>query len=446
MASRFSRVACAVLAVCCTAVPSRAQDRPDRPYRGLFGGGGGAGEWNESLTAQASVGVGADNNLLAVTGIGETPELQLAGNHPQVQTYGFLSAGLSYSVRKGRVGLGASVGTSSQYVPSINTPFVGNHAGSFGVSLQLSRRSQLNATQTVYLRPYNVLVLGPPIGEPLLGQAAPIEAAFGIRRDDHISQSSDISFRRQIGRRSSLDLDYGRTSNGASTSLGGGGLGSQAGSGRFSTGLTRGLGAHAGYTYTEARYPDESPFAIGHNADIGLDFNRALSVSRRTKLSFSTGSSLLKDYQRSYYRLTGNAVVTREIGRSWVANISYYRGVGFVERFRKPFFSDSVTLGMDGLITRRLAFRSYASAMNGDLGLGTEGNAFRSYSGTTGVTMAITRFLALGTDYIYYRYGFARVDGLPTGVARELDRHSGRVYLSMWVPILQRGRRTNASR
>ena len=43
------------------------QSRPERPYRGLFGGGGGAvsSDVEQSLTATASVGGGFDTSVLA---------------------------------------------------------------------------------------------------------------------------------------------------------------------------------------------------------------------------------------------------------------------------------------------------------------------------------------------------------------------------------------------
>jgi hypothetical protein len=163
-------------------------------------------------------------------------------------------------------------------------------------------------------------------------------------------------------------------------------------------------------------------------------------------LTFNTGSSVLRDRQQTYFRLTGNAALTREIARSWAASLSYNRGMGFVERFREPFFTDTVTLGLDGMISRRLSFRSAAGAVTGDVGLSSNANTFGSYFGSTGLNLGITRSVALGTDYNYYRYSFARADGLPTGIARQMGRHSARVYLSVWVPIVQRGRRTDASR
>ncbi len=452
-----TRVACALLAVCCIAVPAWAQQAggPGRPYRGLFGGGGGAGDWDQSLTANASVGVGADNNLLAASGIASDPqELQAPtgiGGRSRIQEYGYLAGGLSYSLSKSRVSVGASLGTAGQYVPNITSPYVPSYSGSAGVSLQVSRRSRLTANHSVSLQPYNVLVLGLPLGEPALGQPALIEPTFGIRREDHTAQVSDVGFTRQIGRRASLGFAYGRMRS--ATSSGVDNLSSQMASARFSTALTKGLGAHLGYGYTEGRLPGENLKVFEHNIDAGLDYARTLglTVSRRTKLSFSTGSSIVNYRRHTFFRVTGTATLTHEIARSWAASLSYDRGMGFVERFREPFFSDSVTLGVNGLIARRLNFRSAAGAVRGTLGVAGEAtqqsaNAFRSYFGTTGLSIALARSLALGTDYSYYRYGFNRLDGLPTGVAREMGRHSGRVYLSVWVPILQRGRRTNASR
>ena len=455
MTSSILRIVCAVVAACCVATPSWAQQagRVDRPYRGLFGGGG-AGEFDQSLVANASLGVGLDNNILAVSGIASDAQELLsptANGRSRIQQYGYLAGGLSYSLSKSRVSVGASLGTVGQYVPNIASPYVPSYSGSVGVSLKLSRRSQLTANQNFALQPYNVLVLGLPLSEPALGQAAVIEPTFGVRREDRVGQVSDVGFTRQIGRRASVGLAYSRMRS--STASGEDDLSSQMASARFSTALTKGLGAHLGYAYTEGRLPGETLKVVEHNIDAGLDYARTLglTVSRRTKLSFSTGSSIVSYRRHTLFRLTGTATLTHEIARSWAASLSYDRGMGFIERFREPFFSDSVTLGVNGLIARRLNFRSAAGAVRGNLGVAGEAaqqsaNAFRSYFGTTGLTMGLTRSLGLGTDYTYYQYGFSQLQGLPTGVARQMGRHSARIYLSVWVPILQRGRRTNAPR
>src|SRR5258705_7880196 len=252
MTSSIFRIVCAVIAACCVATPSWAQQagRPDRPYRGLFGGGG-AAEWNQSLTANASVGVGADNNLLAASGVAsDAQELlaQTANGRSRIQDYGYLSGGLSYSLSKSRISVGASAGTVGQYVPNNASPYVPGYSRSAGVSLQVSRRSQLTTNHSVTLQPYNVLVLGLPLSETALGQAAVIEPTFGIRREDRVGQVSAVGFTRQIGRRASVGLDYSRLQS--STTSGAEDLSTQMASARVSMGLTKGLGVHVGYAYS----------------------------------------------------------------------------------------------------------------------------------------------------------------------------------------------------
>ena len=81
--------------------------------------------------------------------------------------------------------------------------------------------------------------------------------------------------------------------------------------GRFTYQLAKGLGAHAGYRYQEGRYTGSlvapEPTPAFHNIDVGIDYNRPLSFSRRTTLSFGTGSTAVQDYSGTHYHLTGNA-------------------------------------------------------------------------------------------------------------------------------------------
>ena len=438
------------MAAGCLAAPAWAQQsgRPDRPYRGLFGGG--ADQFAQTLIANGSVGAGFGNNMLAVPASSFDVRSTVPTGSAQGQSYGYVASGLSYSLTKNRVGFGASLATSGQYVPGVTTPFIPSHSGSVGGSLQLSRRSRLSANHTAYLQPYNVLVLGPLVstGEAVFGQAVPIEPSVGVSREDHIAQFSSVGFNRQLGRRSAFDLSYDRFSSSAS----GGGETTRTAAGRFSRGLAKGLGVHLGYGYTEGHLLGASSTLVGHNIDAGLDFTRSLgfSISRRTKLSFSTGSSALtsrsRNVQHTYYVFTGTATLTREIARSWAAYINYNRGINFVERFSEPFMSDSASVGMGGLITRRLEFRTAAGAVIGKAGLSEDASPFGSYYSSVALTAALTRSLALGTDYSYYRYSFDRADQLPIGLAPQMGRHSARVYLSVWVPLLQRGRRQDAPR
>ena len=135
----------------------------------------------------------------------------------------------------------------------------------------------------------------------------------------------------------------------------------------------------------------------------------------------------------------GNAAVTHEIGRSWVARGAFHRGTTFVETIPEPVFSNSVQLSLVGLLNRRVQFISVASAVGGKTGY-TSGN-FDSYRGSLGLSIALTRYMNTGVDYAYYRYVYGALVNLPAGVPREVNRQSIRGHVSVWVPVLNRPRR-----
>src|SRR5688500_8910763 len=105
MKSSLTSIVCA--AALLIAVPAAAQQpRPARPYRGLFGGG--MGDTEQVLTLTGSVGVGYDDNVLAdqsgTGGLGTDPRIDQSGTFQQ------MSGGLTYSLERTRVSLGASLG------------------------------------------------------------------------------------------------------------------------------------------------------------------------------------------------------------------------------------------------------------------------------------------------------------------------------------------------
>ena len=118
----------------------------------------------------------------------------------------------------------------------------------------------------------------------------------------------------------------------------------------------------------------------------------------------------------------------------------------FIQALRAPLLSDSVTAQLTGLLTRRLQFRTGVAGAYGNAGLSADAQEFATYQGEVGVKYALTRNLALGLDYLLYRYEFDSIALLPAGMPRELNRHGIRAYLAMWVPLVNRARRPDAAR
>src|SRR5204862_2967615 len=108
--------------------------------------------------------------------------------------------------------------------------------------------------------------------------------------------------------------------------------------------ISRDATLHLGYVYQEGQFGVQAqarPAAV-HNIDAGLDYHRALSFSRRTKIDFATGSTIVNlpaaeglTSSQLQYRVTGTAGLTRDMGRTWRARLGYNRGVGFWEAFRE---------------------------------------------------------------------------------------------------------------
>jgi hypothetical protein len=226
----------------------------------------------------------------------------------------------------------------------------------------------------------------------------------------------------------------------------------QLGSLRFTRGIGKGLSLYLGYSMTETRYSGAS--LRGHGPDIGLDFtqSRGIQVTRRTHLTFGGGvngyrsSAETAQRFRTRYVATGNANLTREIGRAWRTGLGYARGLNFIERFREPILTDGITGDVSGLLGRRLEVQGNVGVAFSKVGFVSTANGYKTYTAMGTLTTGVTRFMALGVTFAHYQYQFDRTTDVPLGLDPRMGRNSVRVYLSAWAPIFQRLRRPDASR
>jgi len=62
------------------------------------------------------------------------------------------------------------------------------------------------------------------------------------------------------------------------------------------------------------------------------------------------------------------------------------------------------------------------------------------------LSTALTRFMNVGVDYTYFDYSFNSEIVLDPGVPGDISRQSIRGHVSLWAPIFNKARRSNASR
>ena len=446
--SVFRPLVCLLAAgVCAAAVaPAFAQmqpprQRPDRPTRGIFAAG--LSEWEQSLILNASFGAGYDDDLLAETLGGTLPPG--ANQRPRKGKFGLGTVGLDYSVNRDRLSASANTSVAGRYYPDLEDSSIVTYAAGLQASVRLARRTNLSTSHQVGVLPNHLRVFyGVGFGPGTQPEPAD-DLSLTIGRETYLDLRSSVSLTQEVTDRLALNAGYSYYAadlrNDDATYAGhhvSGGGGYQ---------IARGLGARLTYGYSETAYGDNAARRHkGSTIDGGVDFNRALSLTRRTSLAFGTGVSGIRVADDTRYFATGNIGLTREISRSWTASVGAARSVSFFQTFGEPVLSDTVHGGVSGLLSRRLSFSASTGWAQGSVGVVAGAPEFQSTHAGAALRWGFARMLGLSLRYSIYRYDFDGNGPLPAGIEREMKRQSVRVSLDFWAPLLTQERRANASR
>lgn len=410
--------------------------RPERPYRGLFGSGAGAG-----LSLNASAGIGYDNNLIAdATGrqITKVP----GDRQPPGGALALGSVSLDYSMQDGPVVIGTSAVTITRYYPSLDDKFLRAVAGNFRLATPLWPRATLSLTAIAAHQPYTAGALfGGAFGrEDYDFEGPPPDLDLAVTQQNYTSYGGQARLNHQIARRTSVFGRYayrtsetpGRLEPFVNQSLSAG----------INHGLTlaKGLTLSGGYSRGVMQRSDGSEVPID-NLHVGLNYNRALSFSRNTTLAFSTGSAIVHTRNSSHFNFLGHVSLTHEIGRSWTTSVSYARTVLMHELYQEPVLSDALVGRLTGLLSRRLNFNAEAGTALGQVIADGDRPRFRSYRASSTLAYALTRFMSAGAVYAYYSHAYPQETVLPEGVPVYFHRHSVRGVVSFWMPLWQGGGR-----
>jgi hypothetical protein len=276
-----------------------------------------------------------------------------------------------------------------------------------------------------------------------LGSLQPVgaDAVAASNAEYYLSSDTDVGYTQGLTQR--LTFSAGYAYHRADSPSGVRDYRLQSGSGVLSYALAKGLALRLGYAYTDAKYPTSNAVGStefrGSNINAGVDYSKPLSISRRTMLSFSTGTTAVSDGIQTHYDLIGNVNLTHEMGRSWKAGVGYNRGVSFIETFQAPVLADSATASIGGLLQRNIQFEVVAGGSRGDVGY-VSANGYTSYYATTGLRFAFTRSLGLTVFYGVFRYSFENGVVLPPFTPRHSNRQTISFSMDFWKPLIQRNR------
>ena len=408
-----------------------------RPFRGLFGGP--APSTGQTLDLTGSIYGAYDDNLLADQGVATSSNDQPSG------WYAGVEAGLVYAKHRQGYNFGAEGNASINRYPKQDRT-LGAYRAAVNFDTELSRRTDLSVGETLVYAPEfrTGLFVSPTDPGAFEDPFQTLDPGLGLFNAQSYRTSTNVGVIHRLRDRSSLtgyySLDTATYDTREFNYI------AQAAGGRYQRGLTRNLSLRLGYSYGGGRYPNATSTVLDrrgvHNIDAGVDYGRALSVSRRTHFSFTTGSAFYYigapagGVETLNYALLGSASLNHEMGRTWTASVAYRRSVDFHEGFAEPFLAQSASANLGGLFSRRLSFRSTVSYTLGEVGSGPS-NDFDSTNADAGLQYALTRHLAAYASYVYYRYnvppGLAIDPRFPTA----LTRNGVRVGLSTSVALMR---------
>jgi hypothetical protein len=357
----------------------------------------------------------------------------------RMATYSNLESSLRYSRERRDRRLTIDVPDAVRYYHAASGLVTANHDGGVAFTYPLWRRSRVSASQRIEYTPYSEFNVLPALSPALSIDAAATRSAsssdYAIARQPAFTLDSGVQFAQQIGARSTLTLGYDRRSvafPGASARD----LVAEGANIRYSRHVSRYVGFHAGLgtrigVYGSAR---DATRIQTRDVDIGIDYDRPMSLSRRTTFTFSTGSSLVPAGGATHYRLNGSATLTHAMGRTWSSSLQYSRALQFVEAFPEPFLSDSIAARVHGTASRRVSVAVSGGYATGVIGTATSGGTLATYTATSELAVAVNRHMAVSADYMRYYYRLGQQMLLAAFPAR-LDRQTARVGLKIWLPV-----------
>jgi len=430
----LSRRAIVVAAVCVCAFAAAADAQTaERRVPQLFGRVPSHGDQQLNVSA-SSMGAYDDDVIAALQSGSVDPRTQKSG------TYNELATQVAYAKQGRRLLFGVSESSTLRYTPSLRDLSGMQHVGAIGLSGTLGK-TRIRLNQTLGYSPYYSFAPQQSLFELEPGRVPASVSGSVVSRMDARTLGSSADISQPLGQRTTLQL----TSSLQDTDFrrDGSGLRSEALGGRVVRNLTRDFGIVLGYGFQQGIYrtsPTDSRITTFHNLDLGIDYHRALSLTRRVAVNVTSGSTLVRGLDgSSQYRVIGDAKVTREIGRSWQAAAAYHRGVDLIDGFGEPFFQDSLIFSAGGTLNSRVSLSVAGGYAKGQLGMANSGAAVNnndSYNASAHLRVALSRTLAFTSEYSLYRYQFDRATSLPLGLPAQLQRQGFRAGLELWLPLV----------
>jgi hypothetical protein len=298
-------------------------------------------------------------------------------------------------------------------------------------TLTLTRRTRLSFSERISATPTDLFAS--------LGAAAPLTgsrnvlAGSELRNARTFSHNGNATLTHALGARSQAvfyaNQSISRSERDRVVSSGGGGR------------IAHQFGAHAGWRAGYALTSTDAQHVAGdhvtrvidrrHDLDLGLDYERSLPFSRRTKIAVTTGAAVLSGRDGRRLRSNSTARVAHRVTQAWSISGDYTRPIEYVAGLVEPLLSDSVRVSAAGTLPRKIAVALSAGRAAGTLGTSGE-SPYTSYSASLSVSRYVGPNWLIQAVYQDASYEFKSPPG--DTIPSAFSRRGVRISL-VWIPV-----------
>jgi hypothetical protein len=315
------------------------------------------------------------------------------------------------------------------------------HSAGARVQWAATRRTALSAQSSFsYLPSYSLrwALLGDPAALVTeAGTLPPGAVDFSLGKRLSYNTGGGASVTQTLTRRLSLTASYNdhlqRYSNEAYRSQR-----QREGHGRFNYAFAKGMSLRLGYgrRMSNTEGPRGASLTAIDDIDIGIDMARALSLTRTTTVSFSSGTFMVDQEGRREANLMGGLSVQQQIGRTGVLAFQAYRRAELQDGFVEPVLSNGASLVGAYQPAQRVFFNVSANAAKGRTLERTGATDIEVYSGFARLGYA---FSARGQVYGQYLVSNHDIGGDVQMIGlfpRQQLRHTARIGVTWSLPLM----------
>lgn len=417
--------------MCAGPVSASAQSIPG----GLFGTVRGDGTTRDKLEVMVTLNGGYDSEL--------PPELtgRLTG---QDSPFGGISSGLllsaDYARQRRLVDFSTRATTHLTYYPRLDRVDAYRHNLSANAVFRLPARSRLDVSQTASYSPSYLYELLPGSSAATTGVVTPEMLEYRLDLQDSYSYRTNagLTLGAERNTRFSVSGQYVRTEFESARALRPerDRFGADA---RLTHVKSRATRLWLGYTYSTADLSRDGRIKE-HRAPLGVEYSSALTPSRRVAFRLEVAPTMFDaveddGVERQVTTFQGQASVEYPFHLKWRVSAGYRRATQYVAILDEPMITNGVDVKLEGLLGRRFDVSAIARSANAESALATSAQPLDTYMGEFRLRFALSRSLALFSEYAYYYFDLGEQHPFLETLPRIYRQHGVRAGVMLFTQV-----------